>query len=26
MNRLKQLRKSRKMTRVELAEKIGVTK
>ena len=26
MNRLKQLRKSQKMTRVELAEKIGVTK
>lgn len=26
MNRLKELRKSRKMTRVELAEKIGVTK
>lgn len=26
MNRLKQLRKSRKMTRVEVAEKIGVTK
>lgn len=26
MNRLKQLRKLRKMTRVELAEKIGVTK
>ena len=26
MNRLKDLRKSRKMTRVELAEKIGVTK
>lgn len=26
MNRLKELRKSRKMTRVELAEKLGVTK
>lgn len=26
MNRLEQLRKSRKMTRVELAEKIGVPK
>lgn len=26
MNRLKQLRESRKMTRVELAEKVGVTK
>ena len=26
MNRLKELRKSRKMTRVELAEKVGVTK